>query len=53
MYRVYRVLQLHPGWTVYDYWDAPGGYCDWALEFDRIEKQVARDKQERAANQRR
>lgn len=47
-FRVYRLLKIHEGWTVDDYFDAPGEYCDWALEFDRVEKEAQAARQETA-----
>jgi hypothetical protein len=50
-YAVYRALQIHPGWTVDDYWDAPSLYTDWAMEIAKVESEV-RAEAERAAAER-
>jgi hypothetical protein len=50
-YPVYRALQIHPGWSVDDYWDAPGLYTDWALEIAKVEAEV-REAAQKAAEER-
>ena len=42
---MYRVLKIHPGWTVEDYMNAPADYVDWALQFHGVEAEVAEERQ--------